>query len=68
MRPLFIDWSEVEVVVPALGMFDGLPVWAPGVVPGATVWAEAALKVKAQAARIRRDFMTRKNEWKRKRG
>ena len=49
-------WSVMGL--PALGMLDGLPVWAPGVVPGATVWAEAALVMRAQAAaRIKAAFI-----------
>jgi hypothetical protein len=57
---LVVVWSVVVVVVvePALGMFDGVPVWAPGVVPGATVWAKAALVVRARAATRRVAFMT----------
>jgi hypothetical protein len=59
MRPEdeeFVVWS----VVPALGILDGLPVWAPGVVPGATVWAKAALVVRAKAAaKIRVAFMSK---------
>ena len=39
---------------PALGMLDGLPVWAPGAVPGATVWAVAAVVARAKA-RARRE-------------
>jgi hypothetical protein len=53
---LVVVWSVV-VVVPALGMFEGVPVWAPGVVPGATVWARAALAVRARAAAKRVAFM-----------
>jgi hypothetical protein len=53
LRVLFV-WSGV----PALGWLDGLPVWAPGAVPGATVWAKAALVLSAKAAAtIRRDFI-----------
>jgi hypothetical protein len=37
---------------------EGLPVWAPGAVPGATVWARAALVVSAKAtATSRRAFI-----------
>jgi hypothetical protein len=56
---VLVVWSVVEVVVPALGMLEGVPVWAPGAVPGATVWAKAALVVRARAAaKMRVDFMT----------
>jgi hypothetical protein len=61
--PLVV-WSVVVVGVPALGMLEGLPVWAPGEVPGATVWARAALVANAKAvARNRVAFiLTRSKE------
>lgn len=42
---------------PALGMLEGLPEVAPGVVPGATVWARAGTVTRARAAIKRVAFM-----------
>lgn len=44
---------------PALGMLEGLPVVAPGVVPGATVWARAGTVARARAAIRRVAFIKR---------
>lgn len=67
MLPLLVVWSVEVVGLPALGMLEGLPVWAPGAVPGATVWAWAALAARAKAvAKIREAFMGKRKQWVRK--
>ena len=55
--PLPLVIRSLFVVLPALGILEGLPVCAPGEVPGATVCAKAAPVESAKAAKIKRDFM-----------
>ncbi len=47
---------------PALGILEGLPVWAPGVVPGDTVWAVAALVANAKAAARITEYFIKKED------